>query len=199
MNHFVNILQSCGDMFSQCFVIADLTAKDQQLVYVNDRFCELTGYRREEIVGRNCRFLQGEGTSQYTVAAIKAAIKDSECCFQDVLNFKKNGTPFWNRLFLIPVQYDVLGVRYYVAIQQDITDKKGLGPDASLSDFIARAKPSADMVIKVKNPLSEIQTAVRAMRYFQDGSEESKVAMSEMAEQLRREISTVCQYVRSLD
>ena len=91
MNPLVEILKSCGDLFAHCLVIVDLESPERELIYVNDNFCELSGYKREEVIGRNCRFLQGEGTSVYTVDAIRSAIKEAQCCFQDILNFKKNG------------------------------------------------------------------------------------------------------------
>ena len=161
MNPLVEILKSCGDLFAHCLVIVDLESPERELIYVNDIFCELSGYKREEVIGRNCRFLQGEGTSVYTVDAIRSAIKEAQCCFQDILNFKKNGTPFWNRLVLIPVAADVLGVRYYVGIQLDITPKKEAVHGLQIQDYIARGTPTPEMIVKIKNPLSEVINSAR--------------------------------------
>ncbi len=94
---------------------------DNPIVFVNDAFCRLTGYPREEILGRNCRFLQGEETDRDTVAKIRAAIAKREPVRLDILNYRKTGETFWNRLLMAPVR-DALGdLAYFFASQVDVT------------------------------------------------------------------------------
>ncbi len=102
-------------------VIADARQPDRPLVFVNDAFCRLTGYAREEVLGRNCRFLQGPATDPATVARIQAAVAAAEPLAIDIRNHRKNGEPFWNRLMLAPV-WDAAGaLAYYLASQVDVT------------------------------------------------------------------------------
>ena len=69
---------------------------DEPLVIVNDGFARLTGYEVERTLGTNCRFLQGEGTSEEPVARMRRAIDDGEPVQETIRNYRKDGTPFWN-------------------------------------------------------------------------------------------------------
>ncbi len=94
---------------------------DNPIVFVNDAFCRLAGYPREEIVGRNCRFLQGADTDRDTVARIRAAVSNREPVRTDILNYRKSGQTFWNRLLMAPVRDAAGEVAYFFASQVDVT------------------------------------------------------------------------------
>ena len=102
-------------------VISNPRLPDNPIVFVNDAFCRLCGYSREEIVGRNCRFLQGVGTDPTTVATIRAAIKAREPVRTDILNYRKTGETFWNRLLMAPVRDAEGQLAYFFASQVDVT------------------------------------------------------------------------------
>ncbi|WP_010162859.1 PAS domain-containing protein [Sphingomonas sp. PAMC 26617] len=102
-------------------IITNPRLPDNPIVFTNNAFCRLTGYTREEILGRNCRFLQGADTDPATVARLRAACERVEPLEIDILNYRKNGDTFWNRLLMAPV-YDTEGVlAYYFASQVDVT------------------------------------------------------------------------------
>jgi PAS domain S-box-containing protein len=102
-------------------IITDARHPDNVIVFVNDAFCQATGYSRAEILGRNCRFLQGPETDPAAVARLREAIAAPRQIEIDIRNHKKDGTPFWNRLLLAPVN-DARGrLAYFFGSQLDVT------------------------------------------------------------------------------
>lgn len=104
--------------------IADATAVDDPLVYVNDQFVRTTGYNRGEVLGRNCRFLQGEETDAGTVAKIRGALDEGSPVNVDLVNYRKTGEKFWNKLDIAPIRDERGAVTHYVGFQTDITEQK---------------------------------------------------------------------------
>ena len=103
------------------FTISDPRQPDNPLVYVNPAFERTTGYSWDEVAGRNCRFLQGPDTDPAAVQRIRDAIAGEEHAVVPLLNYRKDGTAFWNELSLSPV-YDGDGVlTHFVGIQADVT------------------------------------------------------------------------------
>ena len=102
-------------------VITDPRRPDNPIVFVNDSFCRLSGYPREEILGRNCRFLQGPETDPDTVARIRAAVQAVKPIEIDIRNRRKDGELFWNRLLLAPVRDAAGQLTYFFASQVDVT------------------------------------------------------------------------------
>lgn len=82
------------------FVITDPSLQDNPIVFASDDFLNLTGYSREEVLGRNCRFLQGVDTCPSKVQAIRKGIASGSDVSVTLLNYTSNGTPFWNKLFI---------------------------------------------------------------------------------------------------
>lgn len=104
--------------------LSDPAQPDNPLNYVNKRFTDLTGYAEADVLGRNCRFLQGEQTAPEPIAKIQAAIDAERTVTVELQNYRKDGTPFWNRVTIAPV-YDEDGeLSNYVGFQQDVTDRK---------------------------------------------------------------------------
>ncbi|XKH61535.1 EAL domain-containing protein [Halomonas sediminis] len=105
-------------------VMADASKPDMPLVYVNEAFCTLSGYPPEEVLGRNCRLLQGPDTDAASVATIQQAIARCDRVDTTLLNYRKNGSTFWNRLSLSPVLDDQGFCTHYIGTQQDITQHR---------------------------------------------------------------------------
>jgi PAS domain S-box-containing protein len=104
-------------------VITDPRQADNPIVFVNKAFQTLTGYEREEIIGRNCRFLQGPDTDPETVLAIRRAIEAGEDIQIDILNYRKDGSTFWNALFLSPVRGHDGEIQFFFASQLDLSER----------------------------------------------------------------------------
>jgi PAS domain S-box-containing protein len=98
-------------------VIADARLPDHPLIYVNAAFETITGYSRSDVLGRNCRFLQGGATDRETVAEIRAALDAGDECTRVVLNFRKDGSPFWNELRISPVHDNAGVLTHFIGIQ----------------------------------------------------------------------------------
>lgn len=105
--------------------IADANQPDLPIVYANDGFTRVTGYPTERVVGTNCRFLQGEETDDATITDIREAVNSATPIRTEILNYRADGTPFWNQLTIAPVtDDDAEAVTHFVGIQEDITAKK---------------------------------------------------------------------------
>ncbi len=104
--------------------IADMRLPNQPLIYINEGFERLTGYSAKSMVGKNCRFLQGEDTNPATVQEIRDALASGNECTVEILNHTKDGEPFWNRLSLTPVKDSSGEVTHFIGVQSDITKRK---------------------------------------------------------------------------
>lgn len=102
-------------------LITDPRRPDNPIVFANAAFARLTGFKRDEIIGRNCRFLQGPATDRMDVARLRAAIESRVPIELELLNYKKDGTTFWNRLLVSPVFGDDGELTYFFASQFDVT------------------------------------------------------------------------------
>jgi PAS domain S-box-containing protein len=101
-------------------VIADPALPDTPIIFASDDFEEQTGYSPEEVLGRNCRFLQGPDTDSNAIEAIRHALAAETRITIDILNYRKDGTKFWNRLRIRPV-FDKKGkLTYFVGNQNPI-------------------------------------------------------------------------------
>lgn len=103
--------------------LADPDLDDAPIVYANKAFERLTGYSREEIIGHNCRFLQGDDRDQEARWQIAEAIKRHEAVEVTLRNYRKNGSLFHNRLKIIPLFDKKHRVIYYLGVQYDITSQ----------------------------------------------------------------------------
>jgi PAS domain S-box-containing protein len=124
MNPASNFVRSRAmDFSSQGIVITDPNQPDNPIVDVNPAFEVLTGYLRSELVGKNCRFLQGETTDPAAVKKLQRAIKARRHVLVELANYRKDGSIFWNELTVSPVYDDDGNLINFIGIQQDITER----------------------------------------------------------------------------
>jgi PAS domain S-box-containing protein len=148
-----------GDPFPAAFkatrmpmIITDPRQDDNPIIFSNRAFSELTGYSQRELVGRNCRLLQGPETDRAAVDEIRDSVASGRDLSIDILNYRKDGSTFWNALFVGPVRNDEGEVIYFFASQLDFTDIKGKETE------LARARHRAEE--EVARRTSDLQQAL---------------------------------------
>jgi PAS domain S-box-containing protein len=147
-------------------VIADAKDPDQPIVLANSAFLELTGYQADEVVGRNCRFLQGEGTSPITIAAIRSSLIEERETTVDILNYRKDGTPFWNRLHTSPLCADDGTVDYIFASQIDVTEQRRIEVlEATEHRLLKEVDHRAKNVMAIVESIVRLSNADNPARY----------------------------------
>ena len=107
-------------------LVTDARAEDHPIAWVNEAFLELTGYARHEVIGRNCRFLQGPDTDPAEVERMRRAVRAAEPISCELLNYRKDGTPFWNGMTINPVRDAQGRLLCFFAAQADMTEKHRL-------------------------------------------------------------------------
>ena len=124
LNDRGNIFFAAVEMTRMPMTVTDPRQPDNPIVFCNGAFLDLTLYKEQDIVGRNCRFLQGPETDRRTVDEVRKAVAEERAVAVDILNYKADGTPFWNALFIGPI-FDQDGkLLYFFASQMDITERR---------------------------------------------------------------------------
>ena len=120
----LHLLERAIAASSNGIIITDHTKPDNPIIYCNRAFETITGYSRREVIGTNCRFLQGPDTDKQAVAKIHEAILAEQDYLVVLKNYRKDGTPFWNELAISPVRDTHNRLTHFIGIQTDITDRK---------------------------------------------------------------------------
>ncbi|MEL6528734.1 MAG: PAS domain-containing protein [Pseudomonadota bacterium] len=118
--------------------LSDPHSDDMPIVFANRAFRRLTGYSEEEIVGRNCRFLQGPKTDPEAIARIREGITNEDVVVVELLNYRKNGTTFWNALHLGPIYNDAGELVYFFGSQWDVSDVRAARAEERHAKEMAR-------------------------------------------------------------
>ncbi|HYJ75194.1 MAG TPA: PAS domain-containing protein, partial [Kineosporiaceae bacterium] len=157
---------------SVSFTISDPRREDDPLVWVNPAFERMTGYTAGEIVGRNCRFLQGPGTDRGAVRRLRESLQRGEAVRAELLNYRKDGTPFWNSFTISPVLDGDHQLTHFVGVQTDITARviagmeyeRLLTAEREARAVAEQAKSRLDVMVEVGALLTETLDAEGAMR-----------------------------------
>ena len=171
----ISLLMNIGDHFHDCLTIVEMTADAQVCRYVNQMFTEHTGYSEEDALGKNLNFLQGPNTSPETVDVMRKAIQESSACCVDILNYRKDGTEFPNRLVMLPMTRDAH--RYYIGFQNVIDQPISTGSHSShgeinhvLNNHLAALVMNLDIAVQqhdaVDERLSECEDVFREVNQF---------------------------------
>jgi PAS domain S-box-containing protein len=118
--------------------LCDPNQADLPIVFANRAFRRLTGYSEDDILGRNCRFLQGPKTDPEPIARIREAIANEDVVVVELLNYRKNGTTFWNALHLGPIYNDKDELVYFFGSQWDVSDVRAARAEERHAKEMAR-------------------------------------------------------------
>nr|AML79198.1 putative LOV domain-containing protein [Galium boreale] len=165
-------LKDALSSLQQTFVVSDATKPECPIMYASSGFFDMTGYSPKEVIGRNCRFLQGPETDQDEVEKIRTAVRTGKSYCGRLLNYKKDGTPFWNLLTVTPIKDDKGRVIKFIGMQVEVskytegvndTAVRPNGLPQSLIRYDARQKEKAlgsitEVVQTVKHPRSHARS-----------------------------------------
>lgn len=120
----LNWLQRFGSRFRTGFIVTDPHIEDNPVVFVNEAFAEMTGYSYADVIGKNLRFMQGEATDMELIQKIDQDLSQGIPRNAEVLNYKKDGTPFWNELVIQPILDEQGKSLFVISFSLDITERK---------------------------------------------------------------------------
>lgn len=120
----LELLTQALDASISGIILTDNQQPDNPIIYCNKAFEEITGYQRNEIIGHNCRFLQQEDRQQPERAMLFKAIKEGEAVSVEIRNYRKDGTLFWNELYMSPIKDEQGKTCYFIGVQNDVTRRK---------------------------------------------------------------------------
>ena len=159
--------------------LADPHQPDCPLVYCNRAFLDLTGYSRDEVIGQNCRLLQGPKTKRSAAASLAEAIRSEQYTVVDILNYRKDGTSFWNAVHVGPIYDEQGALVYYFGSQWDITELL-----AARESIVEGDRVAAELRHRTDNLFSVLSAIVRlSARNAQD--------VGELTEKLERRIEAL--------
>ena len=141
----LELLKKAVDASNDGIVIAEQEGDDNILIYVNKAFERLTGYRANEILYQDCRFLQAGDRDQEGLTAIRSAISDGKSSRVILRNYRKDGSLFWNELSISPVYNSEDQLTYYIGIQKDVTaqvefEERALKAEQALAELRAQGR-----------------------------------------------------------
>ena len=186
-------------------VITDFRRPNNPIVYINSAFEKITGYEASEVMGKNCRFLQGSDVFQPEKDILRNATLKGESCSVVIRNYRKDGSLFWNELNISPIFDDIGRVTHFIGIQTDITARKEAEKDLKrqmrltvlLNRITDEIRQSLDIKSIFQTAAHQIQLAFHASRCLiykldyqnQDSALQSQISL--MSEQLAERVFSV--------
>src|SRR5215204_3279129 len=166
----LRLLERAVTASTNSIVISDPNQPDDPIVYVNPAFERTTGYAAEEVLGRNCRLLQGEDRDQPATGELRSALGEGRQCTVVLRNYRKDGTLFWNELSIYPVRDEQGRMTNFVGVQNDITER--IRAEEILSEIrrAERRRIARDLHDMVLQDLSGVLQSLRLTHLRAKGS-----------------------------
>ena len=135
----------------EAITVSDPHLEDEPLIYANRAFLELTGYAEEEILNKNCRFLQGEDTDPEAIKKISTAITNEQPITITIENYKKDGSKFWNKVTVAPLYNEEGELVYFIGVQRDVSEmmehKENMeGINEDMEAFLSKIGVEEDLI-----------------------------------------------------
>jgi two-component system cell cycle sensor histidine kinase/response regulator CckA len=170
-------------------VITDPRLPDNPIIYVNEGFRRITGYAKDEVLGRNCRFMRGPETNPATNTELRSRIAAAQSFSCEIVNYRKNQEPFWNRLYITPVFDDCQTLTHFVGVQLDVTEVKAAeqvaerakAQLAATARFEALAQLASGLAHEINNPTTGMLLLCERLRRHLDGWKEHPPSMDELS------------------
>lgn len=150
---FSDFIQQYGNAYDHPISLVNIQLPDQPLLYVNQAFLDMCKYNADEVIGKNCRFLQGAESDGSSVRSIREHIQEFVPSFQDLINYDKYGEKFYNRIVLIPFKESE--AHFFIGLQHKI-DEHLFSPQKQISKYV--------LFDKLVNPMTALSSAVRLAR-----------------------------------
>jgi len=145
-------------------LITDAKLPDRPIIYANNAFFGMTGYPSDEVLGKNCRFLQNDDRDQEVIATMAQAIQEGQPCQITLRNYKKDGTLFWNELTITPVYNDLDDLTHFIGVQNDVTVRK------TLEIFKEHIRRTLEMIAQQKSLKTIGKEIVKTLESSIDGA-----------------------------
>lgn len=157
------LLRQALDLTGTGFILTDPRLEDDPIVYVNRSFLDMTGYEADEVLGRNCRFLQGPDTDPDRIDELRQAVRQRRPVAVELRNYRKDGSTFWNEVHVSPVRDERGEVVRFVGVQVDVSSYRAeqLARHAAevaqrRSTFLAEASPVLDASLDLRSTLDSL-------------------------------------------
>lgn len=155
-------------------LIADAQLPDCPIIYCNDGFSKMTGYSKQEVLNKNCRFLQADDKDQIGITMMRSALKQGKSCRVVLRNYKKDGTLFWNELNITPVHNEEKELCYFIGIQNDVTvgkqEQQNKDHIREILEMITKVHPIEKIAHEIMAILKEyIKNTIPIIRLMENG------------------------------
>ena len=187
MKSVIEQLKILGDSFDGCMTLVDMSTPEHLCLYVNKHFTEVTGYSSEESIGKNLKFLQGPLSNPTTINFMSTSFDSEKGCCQDIVNYRKDGTPFLNRLVLVPVKVAERSV--YVGFQHDITEQRALDYNQEKLSLVS----SGEIAHNILNPLAII------LAHYELSDRRSEVDLSNLRKEMLSEFIRLNDFILKIE
>jgi PAS domain S-box-containing protein len=146
-------------------IITDCRQEDNPIVFCNKAFEEMTGYEQSEVLGRNCRFLQAEDREQIARFKLQEALKSKTDCHVELANYRKDGTMFFNELYIAPIRNNQGDVTHYIGVQNDITLRKQKEISLALELRLQKEKDEFTSLAshELRTPITSLRATLQLM------------------------------------
>lgn len=163
----LEILTAALKSISQGVVISD---RERIIISTNKAFEDITGYHEDEIIGKDCKFLQGPLSDKNTVRNIAIALHEEKDFFGTILNYQKNGTPFWNDLIISPIRNAEGVVTHFVGVTRDITER--INSEEKIAEKMREIERINELMFDRELKMIELKEVIAGLRSRIDQSED---------------------------